>query len=421
MAEKQNRWVMMGALVLAGEAIYTLPYLRQAYHHTMLEAMDVSNTELGLLNSMFGLLALVCYFPGGWLADKVSPRKLLVFSLMATGLAGFVFATFPPYPILLAIHAFWGVSTILTFWAALIKATRGWGRADEQGKAFGILDGGRGLVQGLLGLLAIGVFSQFASKIDGLAGVIVAYSIGALLAGVVAWFVIPESSDRDVGSTSINMAQIKEVVRMPVVWAHALVIMFAYAAYWGTFDLAGFAMDAFDQSEIFGASLSTFRMWLRPVSAIAAGLLADRISPSRAVTGGFLILVVAYGALAAMPSGASFLILLWIDTAVIGIAVFALRGIYYALLEEGGVPLHLTGTAVGIVSVVGYTPDAVMPLLSGWLLDTFPGAAGHQYLYGLLGFGAIFGVVATRAIPALAARTADEACDALSPAIAPPS
>lgn len=421
MAGKQNRWVMMGALVLAGEAIYTLPYLRQAYHHTMLEAMGLTNTELGVLNSMFGLLALVCYFPGGWLADKVSPRKLLVFSLVATGLGGFVFASFPPYPVLLAVHAFWGISTILTFWAALIKATRGWGRPDEQGKAFGILDGGRGLVQGLLGLLAIGVFTQFASKVDGLAGVIVAYSTAAILAGVVVWFIIPESSDRDVGSTSIDMAQVKEVIRMPVVWAHALVIMFAYAAYWGTFDLAGFAMDSFGQSEVFGASLSTFRMWLRPVSAVAAGFLADRISPSRAVTGGFLVLVVAYGALAAMPSGASVLWLLWIDTAVVGIAVFALRGIYFALLEEGNVPLHLTGTAVGIVSVLGYTPDAVMPLLSGWLLDTFPGAAGHQYLYGLLGFGAIFGVVATRAIPALAAREADDACDVLSPAIAPPS
>lgn len=391
----------MFALVLTGGTIYTLPYLRQVFHSTMLEALGVTNQELGWLNSAFGVLALVCYLPGGWVADKVSARKLLTFSMLVTGLTGFAFAAFPPYPFLVALHALWGVTTILTYWAALIKATRAWGSATEQGKAFGFLDGGRGLVEGAVGLAAIYVFGLYADRVAGLQGVIVTYACATVIGGVLAWFFIPEPKG-DEASTAVSLEQFGVVARMPVVWAHALVILFAYFAYWGTFDLASFATDGFGQTDTFGATLANVRNFIRPVAAIAAGLLADRIKPSRAVTAGFLALVVAYGAMAALPTAPSALWLLWIDTAVVAIAVYALRGVYYALLEEGGVPLFLTGTAVGLVSIVGYTPDIVMPIFTGWLLDTFPGAAGHRYLYGALAFGSIAGVIATRAIVVLA-------------------
>ncbi|MEQ8565664.1 MAG: MFS transporter [Deltaproteobacteria bacterium] len=392
-----RRWIVMFALVLTGGTIYTLPYLRQAFHATMLEALGVTNQELGWLNSSFGVLALICYLPGGWVADKVSARKLLTVSMLVTGATGFAFAALPPYPILIALHALWGVTTILTYWAALIKATRAWGTADEQGKAFGFLDGGRGLIEGGVGLVAIFVFGQFANRVAGLQGVIVTYSVATIVGGVLAWFFIPEPKG-DEASTAVSLEQFGIVAKMPVVWAHALVILFAYFAYWGTFDIAAFATDAFGQSDAFGAELANARNFIRPVAAITAGFLADKIKPSRAVTAGFLTLVVAYGAMAAIPTAASALWLLWIDIAVVAIAVYALRGVYYALLEEGGVPVYLTGTAVGFVSIIGYTPDIVMPIFTGWLLDTFPGAAGHRYLYGALAFGAIAGVVATRAI-----------------------
>jgi hypothetical protein len=37
--------------------------------------------------------------------------------------------------------------------------------------------------------------------------------------------------------------------------------------------------------------------------------------------------------------------------------IFALRGLYYAIMEEGQVPLAYTGSAVGLVSVTGYAPS----------------------------------------------------------------
>lgn len=66
---------------------------------------------------------------------------------------------------------------------------------------------------------------------------------------------------------------------------------------------------------------------------------------------------------------------------VILLATFAMRGIYFALLEEGGIPLAVTGTATGVVSTIGFTPDIFMPLLGGYLRDSYPGAEGYQYFF----------------------------------------
>jgi sugar phosphate permease len=386
----------MAALILAGGVIYTLPYLRQTFHHGLREALGLTNAQLGNLNSLFGVMAMLAYFPGGWLADRVSARVLLTGSLFVTGLAGLWYAQFPSYEVMLGLHAFMGVSTILTFWAALIKATRAWGGRHEQGRAFGVLDGGRGVVEAALAMVATGLFAIFGSGARGLSAAITMYAVAHLLAaalvGVFAPDTQPTSTQRAAGSGRLWL----ETLRMPVVWLHAGVIFFAYCAFWGTHDFNAFAVDGLGQSEVFGATLATFRTWLRPVAAVAAGLLADRLKSSSVIGASFSVAAAGFVALALQPTDA--LVLLWIDVSVVALAVFALRGIYYALLEEARVPMHLTGTTVGFVSVLGYTPDIFIPQLTGWLFDTYPGAEGHRYFYGLLAAGALGGLALTVAI-----------------------
>ena len=62
-------------------------------------------------------------------------------------------------------------------------------------------------------------------------------------------------------------------------------------------------------------------------------------------------------------------------------AIFALRAIYYALLEEGGIPVVVTGTATGFISMIGFTPDIFMPLLGGILLDSMPTIEGYRAFF----------------------------------------
>jgi sugar phosphate permease len=391
----------MGSLVLAGESIYALPwYLRRDFHKPLMRVFGLTNTQLGLTSSLLGIVALVSYGPGGWLADRFAARRLLVMSLLATAAGGLYMATIPSFRPLISLYGVWGVTSILLFWSALIKATRAWGGRSMQGRAFGILEGGRGVVSALLGLAAVSLFSSFEDDASGLKWVILAFSAASVVSALAVWVTVPERAgaahppheptEKDVGPSK-RPGQLARVVRMPQVWLIAFIVLTGYVAYWSTFDFAAFSVDAYGLSEVTGGRLSAMAQFGRPVAALAAGWLADRVTGGRTVLWAFGVLTLALVVFAVVPGGPDRTWLLWTTASVIALASFALRAVFYALLQEGAIPLELTGTAVGIVSLVGYSGDAFVPLLQGVMLDRFPGAMGHRYFFALLAGAALLG------------------------------
>jgi len=63
-------------------------------------------------------------------------------------------------------------------------------------------------------------------------------------------------------------------------------------------------------------------------------------------------------------------------------------------MQEGKIPLVLTGTAVGLISLVGYTPDIFAGPAYGYLLDSNPGEPGFQNVFSMLTAFAFVGGVA---------------------------
>jgi len=385
----------MVVLSLSGGVIFFLPFLQEVYYKPIAEALSLNNTEVGSLMSAFGITSLICYFPGGWLADRVSRRKLISYALLATGITGLYFATFPGYVISLALHAFWGVTISLLFWGAMIAVTRNWAPADEQGKAFGILETGRGLGEVTSAVAILAIFAALGSGEYALSMVIVLFSALIILLGVIAWFTLEDQADDPVTHEQpiVGLKEIKGILKMPVIWLITTVIFTGYCAYWGTYRVTSYSTDIFMMSVTIAAAISVGKMWLKPVGALIAGLIADKFGIAKSISVLFAVLVISFGVLAVLPGTEKVFPLMLVNVAVISLSVFAMRGIYFALLEEGGVPLVLTGTAAGIVSAIGFTPDIFMPLLGGVLIDNYPGAAGYRYFFftvaGLCGVGLV--------------------------------
>ena len=94
------------------------------------------------------------------------------------------------------------------------------------------------------------------------------------------------------------------------------------------------------------------------------------------------------------PARTSLLPLVLINGAVAALAIYALRGIYFALLDEQGVPAAVTGMAAGTASLIGFTSDVYMPVMSGAILDNYPGLSGYRVLFGVVTLIAALGTVA---------------------------
>lgn len=398
-----TRYLYIAVLVIAGEMVFGLPFhTARFFRPTVLEVFGFTNTQLGFVFAFYGTVAMASYFPGGAIADRFSARTLLSLSLFATGLGGLYMATLPGLAGVSAVYGFWGLTTIFLFWGALIRATREWGGEHSQGVAFGILEAGRGLVAALFATLAVTALATVlpdnvtqatdAERRAALRAVYLIYSAAAFGAGLLAWFAIPATKEVE-ASRRNPFPNMLVVIRRPVVWAQAAVIICAYSCYKATDFYSQYAVIALGMDEVEGARLASYGAYLRPLAALAAGMVADRVNATRTIGAIFVILTLVYLVLSVSLPDTTAMLVIYANIAISLFAVFSLRGIYFALLEETRTPRNITGAAVGMISFVGYTPEIFFAWIAGAILDAAPGVPGFLHLFRFLAATAVCGVV----------------------------
>lgn len=389
-----SRMLFIATLVIAGEMVFGLPFhIPRFFRPTMLDVFGFTNTQLGDVFAIYGITATLSFFPGGALADRFSARKLLTLALIATAAGGLYMSTIPGARQMAVLYGYFGVTTIFLLWGALIRATREWGGSESQGVAFGTLEGGRGLIAAVMagaGVFLLAVYmpedatlATDAERRAGLRSVILLYSAVALGAGLLVWFVVPESDTASLSKRNPFLGML-EVVNRPLIWAQAAVIVSAYSLFKGTDYYSLYAQQAFGMDEVEAARWAANGAYLRVIAAFAAGYIADRFSAARSILVAFALLAIAFFLLAIFTPGTFGTPIIFMNVVVTLCAVFALRGIYFALLEETRTPRHITGAAVGLVSVVGFTPDIFFAPIAGRILDASPGIEGHLDLFLLL-------------------------------------
>jgi sugar phosphate permease len=173
------------------------------------------------------------------------------------------------------------------------------------------------------------------------------------------------------------------------------VIIAAYCGYKGLDNYALYAVQVLRMNEIDAATLATYGAYVRPVACVVAGLVADRFDSTRSILVFFIMLVASYGALSIVTPDTTTLGIIYANMFVTFFAVFALRGIYYALLEETRTPKHLTGASVAVIAFVGYTPEIFFGPITGRILDANPGLQGHLNYFAFLTGAAVVGIIMT--------------------------
>lgn len=356
---------------------------------------------------------MVAYALGGPLADRFPPRKLIAVALLSTALGGIVLWQVPTLATLKSLYAYWGFTTIALLWSAMIRATRQWGGTLAQGSAFGLLDGGRGLLAAVTGSCVVALYAfllptdvESASlevRASALQQVILVFASITFVAAILVLILLPKSDAMIQAETSKwSLHGTWKIVAMPLVWLQAFIVICAYVGYKAIDDFSLYAKDVLLVNEVEAARIGTFSLWVRPPAAIAAGFLADRFGSGKMTVVSFIIVTAGSAALASNYLTESMYVPYVVTIVCASIGIFALRGLYYAIMEEGQIPFAYTGSAVGLVSVIGYTPDIFMGPLMGVLLDGSPGASGHRHVFVVVAIFSFAGAIASLAFIKLA-------------------
>ncbi|MCL1124346.1 MFS transporter [Shewanella surugensis] len=380
-------------------------HVARFFRPTLLDVFSLSNTDLGNIYAVYGITAMLAYFPGGAIADYISTRKLLTLSLIATGLGGFYLALIPNKGMLALLYGYWGMTSIFLFWAAMLKATREWGDESTQGRAFGLLDGGRGFVAAVVASLAVFLLSQLIpngldqaspeEQTNAFKQVIYFYTTMTLLSAGFVWWLIPDVKATQASSKRPSILNNLNIFKQRSVWLQAAIVVSAYCGYKGIDYYSLYAVDILDLDPLDAASFASLSAYLRPVAAIGAGYLADRYLASQVIAISFGMMAISYLILTVISPQSLNIQFIYLTLSLTFITVFAVRGIYFALLEENKVSAHQTGITIGLISVIGFTPDVFFAPIAGHLLDNYSGIEGYQYLFSLLMCCALIGMLTT--------------------------
>jgi sugar phosphate permease len=404
----KQKFLILALLILSGEFIYFLPYvLSRVFRPTFLDVFQLNNFQLGSLFSVYGIVALLSYIYGGVITDRYSPRKLMSSALFLTALGGLVLASYPSYQTLQILYGYWGFTSVFLFWGAMIKATRLWGGNKNQGKAFGFLDGGRGIVAASMGSIGVFIFSLILTteiesssvieRQEAFKYVILFSSFMVAFIGLLVFVFLRNNEDKSTNTkSSLNsITNIKHVLQNQSIWLLMIIIMCAYVGYKVTDIYSLYASDVMLYDQIEAAEVGAVQLYLRPVVCIIIGLLADKTKNMFWIIFGFIIMLIGALIFSSGLIQPEMNFIFFFSLIVLAVGTYSIRALYFAVLKEANVPFALTGTAVGLISVVGYSPDIFAGPIMGYLLDTYPGVVGHQYVYLMLVVFSVIGLIAS--------------------------
>lgn len=360
--------VLSGTVALA----YQLPYLRYTFYDQMAAALQLNDTQMGVLATAVSLTSTICYPIGGFFADRFSTKKLICVTLAAFVALSIAFAFTTNYIALLIIHVLFGFFGIATLWSAYLVGLRSLGDEDSQSRLFGSSEATRGIIQTLTAFVFLGLMSAAASAAAGFKTVMFA---GAAITGVflvLAILFLPGESGEKAGQDGDSGAEkytIKDVLTNKGVWIAIWVICCAYVAWTlGNGYLTTYTVRVLHVSETMASTLGIVRSYIIVfLAGFIGGWALDKFSYKGK---GFFIL---FGAAAVTMTGVIFtskVIPVCIGlTMLLAFLANIMKSTYWSVMGQAGIPVGMTAMATGIISFIAFIPDFIVPTVCGVWLD----------------------------------------------------
>lgn len=399
-----KKWISFGILMLGAGTIYKLGFLKDAFYVPMQEFMGLSHTQIGTAMSIAGLISTFGFLASIYLTDRISKKIMIPLALIGICLCGLWLSTFPSYPIFLLIYCLLAVCADMLYWPTMLKTVRLLGNKEEQGRMFGIMEAGRGLVDTIIASCALGIFSALGSTAFGLRAAILFYAIVPGVIGIIMYFLLEPDEAQPV--TNANGEELSanqkawqgalQAVKNKNIWLVSFNVFLVYSVYCGITYFIPFLKEAYAlPAALIGVYGIINQYGLKMVGGPVGGLLSDKLfhSPTKYLRIGYLITAVVLIAFTWMPYQTFGIWVGIIISLAISACVYSMRAVFFAPMDEVDVPREITGSAMSMASFIGYLPGAFMYAVYGSILDSHQGIDGYQIVFTVMTVFAILGVL----------------------------
>ena len=386
-----NKWGKLCFLILGGGTIFKLSSMKDVFYVPMQQDWGLSNSQIGFGFTIYAIIQTIGLFSSLYIADRFSKKILLPAGLIGVGLCGAYLSTLPPftgYLIAFGAMAFFGE---VVYWPVLLKSVRLLGNKEEQGRMFGFLEAGRGVVDVLVASGALYIFVLFGEGKTGMQAGLIYYTLATIIVGIITYFIVDNDDKKETSSASEANRQvlegIKNVVKCPNLWLASMSIFFVYSAYCGLTYFIPFLKDIYALPiALIGAYGIINQYALKMIGGPLGGFLADKVakSPTIYLKWTFLLSAIAMAIFIMLPHDSMNVYLGMTATLGFGAIIFSQRAIFFAPMDEIGTPRQYAGSAMAFGCIIGYMPSMFAYALYGSLLDNFEGIQGYNYVFSIM-------------------------------------
>ena len=381
--ERSKRNIVFWAMISSMTLGYMPWYNFSALLGYIASEFSLSAKDTGFILSAFQVGYVVVVGVTGWLADKISLKKIIFWATLLTGLSATSFAWIAhDRTSIMILRLITGLSAGAIYVPGMALLSR-WFPSEERGKVLGAYTGA------LVAAYAGGyVVASWIASLGGWRIGIICTSVPALVAAAIIFFFVEDKSIemKPVSSTrhSTDSPDVESSLASPkgglagptIITAGYVGHMWELYAFWGwigPFLVASALSTGMSNSDAvsWGGTFAAGIILLGAPASWIWGKVADRIGRtlSIAIAGSFSILVEFF---LGYLFGHSLAIIL-IFSGWIGFWVIADSAIFKAGLTEMVHP-GFHGTFLGIQSLIGYGATIISPFVFGQILELYNGA-----------------------------------------------
>ncbi|MEC8755954.1 MAG: MFS transporter [Pseudomonadota bacterium] len=385
-------------LVLCSQFAFSVLAMKGALLPQMLELWQISKTQFGVLMSIYGIVHNIFYLALAWAQDRFSPRILIPVNMVLGGITTFFLGQTNDFATLCFLFVMLSLWCEGAFWPAILSSVRKSTSDSNQGKIFGLLEGGRGGIELLQNALTVGLYAWLGYSLLGLEIAFMVNAVIMIVLGIVSWFMLPtetllkSGNDQKAANREV-LAGMSVTLRLPEVWLAGIAGFGVYLAYTSMPFFLTYLQDLHALPvlaiSIFGiVSTSGGRIGI----ALPSGFIADRYlggASGGLRVGLFGVAVLAGLAVAVTLSGGS----AWLAMGLmilLSVLFFFMRALYFAPFGEMGLPPRFSGSVIAVAAFMIYLPSSFAYLLWGFILDSYPGTLGYGLMFGILSAMALF-------------------------------
>lgn len=386
--------VTLGLLV----AVWLIDYIDRVMMSVALpfigREFELTKTEQGALITAFAIAYMLTQIPGGMLADRFGPKRMLVTSLVLwsvftalTGVVGGLVA-------LLVVRVLFGVGQGL-FPGAAFKAVAERTRPAQRASAAGVMLASNQLGAGIAPLIVAPLIMALGWR-----DTFLVVAAGGLAIGIALFLFLPrplpahlsEAPAANSQEGPVEAMPRGAVLRSPSVWKFAGLFCAVNMVGYGLITwVPSYLLEARGVSLTLAGVASAIPFLVGSLGMLLGGWLFDRYFHDRARVLVIPVLLVAAVLLVLMALSQSALEFTIYETLALGVAGLAVMSVLG--MPVRALPTAVVGAGMGAVNVGGQLAGVIAPVVMGFLVDTFSYAAAFGFLVVSLLVGAVLALL----------------------------